>query len=282
MYNYSNFINESRGISNIVKLYTDIVYENFIDRDSKVIFIDLTDKDFQLFNIKLNISFDNRIDFYAKFDPINFKFTDNKLLNIELEFLVPVDSEEYIIKSKITHELTHVLEFYNLVKHNRKLPKHVNLKKIITNFNKIETPLNDFTYFIYLSLDNELNASVSEVYHFLMKFNSKDKSFLEERIKESESWKKYEELFNFDAEFFYNYMIEKISKPALDVLITYLNNQLSEINKNLVFNLSTIEYFKKWEKIFKIKCKKNKLKLLAVIYEVIKDQDNINEYYRYY
>lgn len=285
MKKYLKFITESKGISNIIKIYSEIIYNNFVDSDNKIIYLDLTDESFPLYNIKLNIIFENRIDFYAKFEPINYTFSNNILRNINLYFFVPIGTDNHIIKSKISHELTHVLEFYNLVKNQRDLPTHVNLQKIITNFNKIDTPLNDFTYFIYLSLNNELNARVSEAYHFLMNFNNKDKNFLEEKIKESESWKKYEELDSFNADYFYNYMIEKISESALIELVKYLNNQMIKNNYNLNFidsNLPLVDYFKNWENIFKSKCIKNKKKLLSIIDEVIKDQKNMNEKYRYY
>ena len=285
MKKYLNFINEGNGISNIIKTYSDIIYTNFLDYEDKIIFLDLKDILFPLYNIKLTINFEKRLDCYAKFDPINYTFSNNILKNINLYFFVTIGTDDYIIKSKISHELTHVLEFYNLIKNQRDLPTHVNLQKIITNFNKIETPLNDFTYFIYLSLDNELNARVSEAYHFLMKFNSIDKNILLEKIKECESWKKYEELDSFNAEKFYNYMLEKISEPALIVLINHLNEQIIKNNYNLDFidsNLPLIDYFKKWENIFKNKCIKNKKKLLSIINEVIKDQGNMNEKYRYY
>ena len=134
--------------------------------------------------------------------------------------------------------------------------------------------LSEFRYLIYLTLDNELNARVSQVYQFLKQSKIKDKEILIKRMKNSSSWKKMEIINKFDPIMYYEALLESIGGDLSLMLINDLNKELinNDFNKSFIKELKSLDelksYLKSWSKLFKYKMKKHKEKLLRIIDEI--------------
>lgn len=201
----------------------------------------------------------------------------NSISDIELIFDIPYKPDPYYLHEIILHELTHLWEFYNIKIVNEKLPMYSNIGKALRltlSQDKYDI-LSEFRYLIYLTLDNELNARVSQVYQFLKQSKIKDKSILETRIKNSSSWKKMEIINNFNSSEYYDALIESIGGDLSLILINDLNKELinNDFDKSFIKELNSLyelkSYLKSWSKLFKYKMKKHRIKLLKVIDLVI-------------
>jgi len=213
------------------------------------------------------------------FNPKNFSFKNNKLNNIELYFKIPINNDITKIKSLISHELTHVIEFYNLIKNNKEIPKHSKLKINLNKFKsdyEYENYFDAFLHYIYLTLDNEFNAIVSELYFYLKDKNTNNEDELNYYLENSYIWKKIKEIDIFSNINFGNFLINKLGEESVIVFLDLFNKSLDEnlrINLEIKNKEDIFKYLKKWETIFKIKNKKHKLKCFNIIKEVIKDYD---------
>lgn len=177
------------------------------------------------------------------------------------------------MKQLITHELNHIIEFYNLIKNNRDIPKHGKIKIGIENFKKINNYNNyfdAFLHYIYLTLDNEFNARAAETYQYLKSFNIIDKDILIDYLETSEIWLKMIEIENFDSVRFTNFLIKNTGLDATIVFINLISRSLSD-NIVVTSQDDIIKYFNSYKKKFNYKIKKHKSKLLNIINEVIKD-----------
>jgi hypothetical protein len=268
-YNFYNLL-ESKGVPNKMKEHSNkLIGEMFKGKFSDFIFKTGLVKMEEIF-VKIKHDSENyNSRFYSK---------DGSLSDIELIFDIPYKPDPYYLHEIILHELTHLWEFYNIKILNEKLPMYSNIGKSLRltlsqdNYNV----LSEFRYLIYLTLDNELNARVSQVYQFLKQSKIKDKQILETRIKNSSSWKKMEIIDNFNPNKYYDALIDSIGGDLSLILINDLNKELinNEFNKSFIKELKSLDelksYLKSWSKLFKYKMKKHRIKLLKVIYEIIK------------
>ena len=104
-------------------------------------------------------------------------FTNNKLKNIDIKLKI----DKYNINKEkilgiISHELTHIKEYYEVQKKNNKLeikihPVHISVKDINEKYIKTLTTFDTLYKLIYLSLDDEMNARISQIYHYLYSFD---------------------------------------------------------------------------------------------------------------
>jgi hypothetical protein len=296
---FSHYINEGRGIPNIIKNYTDIIFDyiqfdinNNINDD---LIIDLENNDLYLKNLFINYKISDR--YYGLFNPVYTQFENNILTNVEIVLEIDKnDNNSNKIKEIITHELTHVYEYYNISKTNNKLnikvnPKYLAVRKSINNTYYNNNMYNFFKYLIYCSLDTEYNARISQLYQFIKKCNSLDKEAIYNKIMESDTYKTYLLLDDFNSEFFVSELIKKIGLKASIYLINQLNNNFIENNVNKLNGYNFIKiipenlisfntYMLKWEKIFKQKNKKHRKKISKIIDEVINDLSNGGDKYK--
>lgn len=166
----------------------------------------------------------------------------------------------------ILHELTHLYEFYNILLNNRKLPIYDKIKKgLINTINQDNIDI--FSYFrniIYLSLDNELNARVSQTYIYLKNLKTNDKDILEKSLEKSNAWRKMEKIISFNPKNYTNDLIKSIGETFTLILINEFNRELINngfnYNTDLLTNKEDIlNYFKIWNKKLKYKMVKEKL-----------------------
>ena len=295
MKKFKEYITEGKGISNINKEYTNFFTQYFLQLNYGEFTIEDNDnQDLPLYNCLLKIQ---KGDTYAKFNPEHsFLVKDNnkyKLYNVTFLIQIDNDSDTYLLKELITHELTHCIEFYNISKWNNEnkinnkvvqiYPKHLSIKNAYTNIDVDEKHIfQNFKYLIYLTLDDEYNSRVSQLYQYLKSFNTTNENILSEKLKTSKSYLAYLKIENFNAEYFVDEMINKIGFESTAKITKELNNQLREnnidkltsynfINNEIINKEQLIEHYKKWEKMFKSKNKKHLELLYRIIKEVIND-----------
>jgi hypothetical protein len=256
-------VNEGRGISEINKIETLNIfnlfkgtdyddYYNFLGEDIKVIF-KMTNNYNSSFSIKNGI----------------------KILTFGYKINVDLDK----IKELITHELTHMIEVIYILKKGYRLPKYDKIKKSLINFSP-KTPGGEFlTHVIYKTLDNEINAIVSQTYTYLKKYNTSDVEFLKRKLNEYQVRKDYIDIINFNV----NKLLSDISSNKI------LLDELQRLNKILITNDAN-DFFnfidgtdvnmwvKLWFKIIKGKSRKLLIKQEKIIKEVIEDNNYMNNY----
>jgi hypothetical protein len=188
------------------------------------------------------------------------------------------------LKEKLAHELNHTLEYYNLRKNETKLkfniePKYKIVQTSILNIS-FDNIWDEFKSLIYLSLDSEYNSRISQLYEYLKDLNSLDKDYLLRKLLESEPYKQYEKLNNFNPELF---LLKSEKMISLTTTIFELNRLNKEFIENGVNDLdgykfiknvdenNILTYLKKWEKVFKTKNKKHLGKLNRMVDKVIED-----------
>jgi hypothetical protein len=279
---------EGKGISDTIKIYTDIIFNEIINNSNKNgdIILDLNvDKNFSLKNHFIDYKLSNNN--YGLFNPTYATFFDNKLYDVII--IIELSNFNSIkLKEIITHELTHVLEYYkiklkeitlNLNITIGKLPKYIAVRKSISSI-KFDNGWNSFKTLIYLALDTEFNSRISQLYQFLIDLKSKDKNYLLNKFLQSETYKCYTYLEEFNPELFLIKLKMQIGENALISEINRLNKELIENNVNKldgykfikIVNLDNIEiYLNNWKKLFENKNKKYLKKMHIIINEVISD-----------
>lgn len=286
---YYEYINENRGISNFIKKLSTIISGRIFKEYEKI-----SDIDIPSFDIKIDINQEEisqikqinivvngfKGNYHSKFYPI-----DSDLINLCLEFDLPIKSklDHFYLNELVVHEMTHLYEYYNIVINQREFPLYNRIKKSLIRTIK-QDEFDVFSYFrnlVYLTLDNELNARVSQTYQSLRYENIIDKEQLFNILKTKPVWKKYKEIDNFNPKKYSSDLIEFIGLDFTKILINSFNNELEKnnINFNFIKNVNNEEdiiiYFNNWNKRFKYKLKKHLYKLNRVIDEVINDKKNI-------
>lgn len=272
IYNYYlHGILEGKGISNVVKdLSTSLLASIFKNKFTDFIFDAGLVK---LSPIKIFISHEKKnyhIQFYSKTSSLN---------DIEITFDIPDNPNPGYLHELIIHEMTHLWEFYNITILNEKLPMYSKLKKCLNRTldqDKIDI-LSEFRYIIYLTLDNELNARVAQLYQYLKLYKTKDKEQLLKLVKNSSSWKKMEIIKNFDNKRYLTNVLDTLGEDLSIIMFNNLNKELleNEFNKPFIkeiVNVSNLnEYLKCWSDVFKYKMKKHESKLLRIIDVIIEE-----------
>ena len=156
---FDEFLNESRGISDIIKEYTEHIYDSIIDYindgEDVAIEISLVCKLLPLRDLYVDLSLSDK--YYGKMDIDRMTIKNNEMIHIGLFLTVDKNNiKTHKIKQIITHELTHIIEYYNikvLEPKNKikviKTPKYISVRNSI---NKI-------------SFDNEWNTFKSLIYY---------------------------------------------------------------------------------------------------------------------
>lgn len=286
---YTYFILENKGFNDIFDIYSNILYNLFKNFGYTTIDHDFTNNDFKIKNCKITFTNNKNSSFYTKNSYYNF---DTKEI-LGYNFIFSIKPTEKETKSEFIHELVHAFEFYQISKRNKPIPFYNILKKSLLN-TKIsdEHPFQAFRHFIYLSLDNELNARIAQVYPFLSSLQTDNYSIILKELLKTDIYKKYNEMINFDSEQLCEYLIKNVGLINVCELVNKLNSEILsqvKINKyNLlktydflskkVDNDNLIDYFYQWQKIMKDKGKKHKNKLIQLIDKVIIDYRNKQNY----
>lgn len=289
MKKFYQFINE-KCISDVVVLYTNIIFEklkfNINNNINDDIILELNDIKLPLFNLFLDYKLSDRN--YGLFDNLYVDFKDNKLFNVIIKIEInKEDVNDIKIKEIITHELNHIVEYYEIKKRDIELnvkiettPKYISVRKSISNIN-FDNELNYFKSLIYLSLDTEYNARIAQLHSFLKSFQTKDEKELFLKLKNSETYNCYNHLNSFDPNNFLKNIYVKIGETATINEINKLNKKFLENKLNNLKGYTFIEivdketifkYFNNWRKIFKYKNKKHNLKIKNVIQKTINEK----------
>lgn len=266
-YHFYNLI-ESKGVPNKMKEFSNRLIGDMFKGKFK--------------NFIFNTGLSKMEEIFIRIDHINMNYSSRfysktaTLSDIEIIFDIPYQPDPYYLHEVILHELTHLWEFYNIKILNDRLPMYGNISRTLrlTLSQDEYNILSEFRYLIYLTLDNELNARVSQVYQYLSQYKVKDKDILKDRMKNSSSWKKMEIINRFNPNEYYNALIESIGGDLSLILINDLNKELinNDFNKSFIRELNSLDdlksYLKSWSKLFKYKMKKHREKLLKVVDEI--------------
>ncbi len=257
-------INEGRGISDINKIETENIFNLFKSKG-------ISDNIYIFDGKRINIIFNSS----NTYDSV-FGFINNKMF---LSFGVPDNPDLNKIKETITHELTHLIEINAIVKKKINFPQYNKIKQALLLFSP-KTPLaRYFKQIVYLTLDNEVNANVSQTYTYLRNFDSKDKNLLLRKLKEYPERLKYEDILNVDTN-----MLIKHSNEDNDALkeLIHLNKLLIDKGSHDFYNFissNNVEILiKNWVPIMKKKVLKMLDKQIRIVDEVIKDINETENY----
>lgn len=269
-----NLLFESKGIPNILKGLCDSILEE-ISNGSVLI---SRDYDFDKFktNIYIEIKPHSKKTIYAVSEFGIFTPIGNRLKEVKITIFLDKDNYDIIeLKSVITHELLHIYEVYNRIINKTKKDIQWQLNNTLLKIrNKYDDDfINDFSYLIYLSMDQEINARVSETYTILIDQKNYDRDILINSLKLTNSWKYSEYLINFSLDK-YNIDYDKLLNYLIDVN-TLMNKKLNNLNFNIYKIPNNIKdckvILKKWITLFKKKGMKFRSKLIKIIDEVIND-----------
>ena len=148
-------LNEGRGISDINKIETENIFDIF-DKNGFSTF------KYQILNKIIEITF-SLGNYNSKCYKKNNKFY--------LLFTIPENYDSLKTKTIITHELTHFIEISNIENKKYTYPNYNKIKKALLDFKPNNKQLEFFKHLIYKTIDNEINANVSQTYTYLKSFN---------------------------------------------------------------------------------------------------------------
>jgi hypothetical protein len=253
-------INEGRGISELNKEESENLF-NIFKKDGYQKF------DYQILNKIVEVTFSE-----GNYDSKFYKKSGKYYILITC----PKEYNDLRLKTIITHELNHFIEISKIEDKKYRYPNYNKIKKSLIDFDPISKQLQFFKHLIYKTLDNEINANVSQTYTYLRSFNSSDEDYLKSKLEEYEVGKEYKNLLNFS-----------IVKFKTDIKTNNIN--FDEFNKILIDNgvdefLDFIneknidKYIDNWFKIINSNIKKLLKKQDIIIKEVIEDIKKMDNY----
>lgn len=200
------------------------------------------------------------------------------LNTIRVRLDIPVVPDPGNLAEVLTHEFTHLYEFYQIQTNNRKFPLYDRVKKglIRTSF---QESFDIFLYFrnlIYLTLDNEMNARVAETAEYLRKFRTTDRDVLTTALRTSPAWKKVGEIDRFDPRSFTKDLISEVGVDLAGILISGFNKELrrngvpyTQVSQDVRTEEEILIYFREWSRRFRRKLRIHIKKLQRCIYDVL-------------
>jgi hypothetical protein len=253
-------INEGRGISELNKEETENLF-NIFQKEGYQTF------EHQILNRIVEFTFSE-----GNYDSKFYKKSGKYYMLITC----PKDYNDIKLKTIITHELNHFIEISKIETKKYRYPNYDKIKKSLIEFNPVSKQLQFFKHIIYKTLDNEINANVSQTYTYLRNFNSSDEYYLRSKLEEYEVRREYQDLLNFN-----------ISKFKNDIKINNVN--FDEFNKILIDNgvvdfldfiyeRNVDKYIDNWFKIIRSNIKKLLKKQDNIIKEVIEDINRLDNY----
>jgi hypothetical protein len=252
-------INEGRGISDLNKEETENIFNIFINKPFSVF-------EHQILNRIVEITFK-----YGNYDSIFFK----KYGKFYLHFSCPEKFNDIKLKSIITHELNHFIEIVKIEDKKFRYPNYNKIKKSLIEFKPKNKQLEFFKHLIYKTLDNEVNANVSQTYTYLRSFNSSDFNFLKDKLDGYDIRKEYVSLLSFNISKFKS-DINSNNIDFIEFNEILLKNGVGEFLDFL--NKPIEKYIDCWFKIILSNIRKLLKKQNNVIKEVIEDISKLDNY----
>lgn len=251
-------INEGRGISELNKEETENIFK-IIKKNGYSLF------NHQILNRNIEIRF-----MEGNYDSMVRKNNGKYYLILT----APKKYDDLKLKTIITHELNHLIEVSKIEDKKYRYPNYNKIKRSLIEFKPKSNELEFFKHLLYKTLDNEVNANVSQTYTYLRSFDTSDRNFLIKKLEDYDVRKEYEKLLKFNvSKFKFDVKSKKIN---FDEFNSILNK--NEVDTFLDFiNEKNIEkYIDSWFKIIKSNIKKLLKKQENIINEVIEDFNNYN------
>lgn len=253
-------INEGRGISELNKEETESLFNIFKETGYQTF-------NHQILNRIVKITFSE-----GNYDSKFYKKSGKYYLSITC----PKDYDELKLKTIITHELNHFIEISKIEDKKYRYPNYNKIKKSLIEFDPDSKQLQFFKHLIYKTLDNEVNANVSQTYTYLRSFNSSDEDYLKSKLEEYEIRKEYKNLLNFNISKFKNDIrLNNIDFEDFNEIL--IKNGVDNF-LDFIYEKNTDKYIDNWFKIIKSNIKKLLKKQDNIIREVIEDINKLNNY----
>lgn len=229
-------LNEGKGISDIIKNDVDIIWNLFINNSySSHIFKFGND----------NIGYR---DITIIFNNINSYYSNIKIIkpnNIVVNIGIPANGKENRVKENISHELTHVIEILGLG--DKDYPKYNKIKISLIEFKdySMSNAMEFITDIFYKTLDNEVNANITQTYVYIKSDGrcTKDDALL--RLKDWETYKLYDNIKNIKI----SILVSQLNQKEVD----YFNDILIKNNVKTITSYNIETWLNFWFKIFKLK-----------------------------
>ncbi len=226
-------INEGKGISDITKEDVDKIYQLFLDNSYST-------HTHRFGNDKLEFK-----NLTIKFNHINNYYSNiqiDKLNTITVNIGIPTNGKEKRIKENIAHELTHVIEIIGLG--NKDYPRYNKIKISLREFKdpSISKAMDFITDVFYKTLDNEINANVTQTYIYVKSDGRCSEIEALRRLNEWENYKFYNNIKNIKLDI----LEDKLSKDEVDLFNSLLiKNGVKTISSDNISN-----WLRYWFKIF--------------------------------
>lgn len=253
-------INEGRGISELNKEETKNLF-NIFQKEGYQTF------EHQILNRIIEVTFSE-----GNYDSKFYKKSGEYYILITC----PKDYSDIKLKTIITHELNHFIEISKIENKKYRYPNYDKIKKSLIEFNPESKQLQFFKHIIYKTLDNEINANVSQTYTYLRNFNSSDEDYLRSKLEEYEMRREYQDLLNFNISKFKNDI--KINNVNFDEFNKILANNGVDDFLDFIYERNVDKYIDNWFKIIKSNIKKLLKKQDIIIKEVIEDINKLDNY----
>jgi hypothetical protein len=253
-------INEGRGISELNKEETESLF-NIFQKEGYQTF------EHQILNRIIELTFSE-----GNYDSKFYKKSGKYYMLITC----PKDYNDIKLKTIITHELNHLIEISKIEDKKYRYPNYDKIKKSLIDFNPESKQLQFFKHIVYKTLDNEINANVSQTYTYLRNFNSSDEDYLKSKLEEYEVRREYQDLLNFNISKFKNDI--KINNVNFDEFNKILANNGVDDFLDFIYERNVDKYIDNWFKIIKSNIKKLLKKQDNIIKEVIEDINKLDNY----
>ena len=253
-------INEGRGISELNKEETENIF-NIFKKEGYQTF------EHQILNRIIELTFSE-----GNYDSKFYKKSGKYYMLITC----PKDYNDIKLKTIITHELNHLIEISKIEDKKYRYPNYDKIKKSLIDFNPESKQLQFFKHIVYKTLDNEINANVSQTYTYLRNFNSSDEDYLKSKLEEYEVRREYQDLLNFNISKFKNDI--KINNVNFDEFNKILANNGVDDFLDFIYERNVDKYIDNWFKIIKSNIKKLLKKQDNIIKEVIEDINKLDNY----
>ena len=175
-------------------------------------------------------------------------------------------------------------------------PTHIDIKSSYKSLNIQEDNIyHYFIYLLYLSLDTEMNARISQVYQYLYEFQISNKDMLLDKLKLHKNWEYLMMLSGFNSIEFVGDCIKKLEFGGLlkitnSLIDSFIDKELNKntkllsfINGNLNSESDIYLFYEKFSEYFKKKATIHLEKFKYLIDEVVEDIKGnrpYNELYR--
>lgn len=250
-------VNESRGTPSIVKeIFNDIKsdLDNILESNiSNSIFIDI-DKNLLVNNKQVSLKSNLKIIFNFNENTKQYNGNINFLTCIKSNFkdsIISLSIPKYPDKKRVykslIHELTHLYELYQIkdIFYSTSWQKSISLSQF--DRTEIKPYIEYFRDIFYISLPHEVRATISSIEIFLISLFTKDKDVLENQLKKTTEWNRYESIRDFNPDELSKSLIDDYGSTNVIRMLNIFNN-INNIDFKLKKESDVSKYFKGWKK----------------------------------